>query len=61
VTRILDEYFVDNIKDQKEGDTTKESTIDDDTDKYDWVLPVSVGAVAMVSYAVNIGLLQTAK
>ena len=42
------------------GDEADKKPMEDE-EKYDWVFPVSVAIIAMVSYAVNIGLFQATK
>jgi len=57
INRILSTYFKD--ENEKKDDTSEEKAGDNDFTRYDWMLPCSVGLIAMLSYAANAGLLQT--
>lgn len=57
INRILQTFYKEELRSQVSADVKT----DDDEYKYDWVFPVCVAAVAMVSYAANAGLLQVTR
>lgn len=58
VNRITMEYFKEHLYQPPPSDD-KSTQEDEEEDKlYDWLLPVSVTAIAMLSYAINIGMIQ---
>jgi len=58
INLILSTYFKDE-NDKADVDVSDTKTGDNDFTRYDWMLPCSVGLIAMLSYAANAGLLQT--
>jgi len=61
ITRILQKYFQQDLAQPQKTET--KATAGTDTDetsdwKYDWLFPVTVAGIAMLSYAANAGLLH---
>jgi len=61
VTRILQKYFqheLSHAETKSSGDQSLEEVNGTSDWKYDWLFPISVATIAMLSYATNAGLLH---
>lgn len=67
VARILQKYFQQELSQPKDSESKPEEahSSNDSSDgsdwKYDWLFPITVASIAMVSYATNAGLLYGKK